>query len=86
MNRDGTNNIIVHITESQTTQHILWQVNTGKAIISQSAYRKQHFRADYDIILPGGRVVRESEEGRNAMGELRRDYPMLLPAYRYVLQ
>ncbi len=82
-NKDGANNIIVHFTRSQSTQDILWRVNTGKAIISQSAYRREHFRPDYDILLPGGGLgVSESAGVRETVDHIR-EYPMLLPAYRY---
>ena len=84
-NNDGTNNIILFLTDSQQNQDFLWNVNTKKAIIAQTAFKKGQFRREFDILIPPV-VTSELQPGTNRLRKnLWQEFPRLTPAFREYL-
>ena len=80
-NNDGTNNIIIFLTDSQHNQDLLWSINTQKAIVAQTAFKKRHFRRGFDMVIPPVVSLRVKPV-QNSPRNLWREFPKLSPAYR----
>ena len=81
-NNDGTNNIIIFLTDSQYNQDLLWNINTQKAIVAQTAFKKRHFRRGFDIVIP---PVVPFRVPKTSPRNLWQEFPRLTPAYRKYL-
>lgn len=49
---DGRNHVIVHLSKSTANQNLLVGANTGRAMLAQSSFLQQQYRAGFDVVLP----------------------------------
>ena len=81
-NKDGTNNIIIFITDNQQNQDFLWNINTKKAIIAQTAFKKGQFRRGFDVVIPPVVPLKLKPKPNSPEKNLWKEFPKITPAFR----
>ena len=81
-NNTGTNNVILFLTDNQQNQDFLWDINTKKAIVAQTAFKKRQFRVGFDILIPPVVPLKLKQKRNSPQKNLWKDFPRLTPAFR----
>lgn len=51
-NGDGRNHVLINLASSSKTKDLFREVNTGRAILAQSAFIYSAFREHFDVVIP----------------------------------